>query len=168
MTSMSAAACVERDAGFSRAWNMKYRRLISGLLRSSRTGRQRSAPSLVNRRGMMPMSVAGAPLRMNVCPRIFGSRLYCFSHILSAITKTGGALGAASATVKVRPSTAGTPEERERVGGDEAAGVKLGPLTGREQHILACAADDLLEDLVLLLVLEELGDLKCAPAARLG
>ncbi len=59
-------------------------------------------------------------------------------------------------------------EERERVGGDEATDVKLGPLAGREQHILAGAADDLLEDLILLLVLEELGDLKCAPAARLG
>ncbi len=46
--------------------------------------------------------------------------------------------------------------------------IELGALAGRQQHILAGAADDFFEDLVLLLIVEELGHLKGAPAARLG
>ena len=59
-------------------------------------------------------------------------------------------------------------EKREHVGGDDAALVELGALAGRQQHILAGAADDLFEDLVLLLIVEELGNLKGAAASRLS
>ena len=50
--------------------------------RSSSSGRQRSAPRLVKRFGMIPTSVVGVPLSVKLRPRIEGSRLNRFCHIL--------------------------------------------------------------------------------------
>ena len=88
---------------------MKYCRLICALPRSSLTGRQRSAASFVKRGGMIPTRVVVTPFSTNVRPRMPGSRLNFFNHILSAITNTGGAVGLASAGVMPRPRTGGTP-----------------------------------------------------------
>ena len=114
---------------------------------------------------MMPMSVVGTPLSTNVWPRTPGSRLYWLSHILCAMTKTGGESGLASAGVNVRPKSAGTPRNVKHVGGRGAAIEEPRALARREEDVLVRAPDDVFEHMDLLQIVQELRRLKERAAA---
>src|SRR5207247_251173 len=57
-------------------------------------------------------------------------------------------------------------EELEGVPGDETAVELFGAFAGRRQHVFAPAADDVVEDVVLFLIIEEFRRLKSRAAAR--
>ncbi len=114
------------------------------------------------------MQVVGTPLITNVRPTTPGSWLYCAIHIFWDITKTGGAPGAASASVIGPAKLRRHAEKPERVRGDEAGGKLERPVLGGQQRIFEPAADDIFENLALLPVIEKLRHLKCRATVRLA
>ena len=110
------------------------------------------------------MTVRGSPSSMSVRPMTPGSEPKMLTQARWAMTATGGAPGAASGSAKVRPSRGPTPRNAKPFGVIHAIVNRCAPASFTQCTLSTAGADDVLEHLGLLLVVEELGRRKIRPA----